>query len=67
MAFFEMLKHDMFEEIRIKVCDFLINDCDICPTFISSRCQEPCNDKEAEEAEAKATMDAFNAGGGRYQ
>lgn len=45
MWFFEMLKHEIFEEIRVKVCDFLINDCDICPTFISSRCQEPCNDR----------------------
>ena len=45
MGPFEKLKQEMFEEIRVKVCDFLINDCDICPTFISSRCQEPCNDR----------------------
>ena len=38
----------MFDEIKVKVCDFLINDCDICPKFISSRCQENCNDEEAE-------------------
>lgn len=49
MGLFEKLKQEMFEEIRVKVCDFLINDCDICPTFISSRCQEPCNYKETEE------------------
>ena len=45
VAMFEKLKQGMLEEIRVKVCDFLINDCDICPTFISSRCQEPCNDR----------------------
>lgn len=53
---FEMLKHGLFEEIRVKVCDFLINDCDICPTFISSRCQEPCNDKETGEVGINRTM-----------
>ena len=58
MAMFEKLKRGMLEEIRVKVCDFLIEDCDMCPKFLSSRCQENCNDKEAEEAEAKATMDA---------
>ena len=60
MEMFEKLKQGILDEITVKVCDFLINDCDICPKFISSRCQENCNDndKEAEEAEAKATMDA---------
>jgi hypothetical protein len=56
VAMFEKLKREMFEEIRVKVCDFLINDCDICPTFISSRCQEPCNDKETEEVDTNRTV-----------
>lgn len=61
MSFFEMLKHEMFEEIRVRICDSVLGDCDWCPAFISSRCPEPCNDrndKGAEETEAKATMDA---------
>ena len=51
MSFFEKLRQKIFEEIRVKVCDFLINDCDICPAFISSRCPESCNDKETEEVD----------------
>lgn len=56
MVMFEKLKQEMFEEIRFKVCDFLINDCDICPAFISSRCKESCNDKETEEVDTNGTV-----------
>lgn len=51
MAMFEKLKQGILDEITVKVCDFLINDCDICPKFISSRCKEPCNDRNDKETE----------------
>jgi len=44
MTIFEKLKQGMLEEIIVKVCDFLIKDCDTCPKFISSRCKESCNE-----------------------
>lgn len=44
VAMFEKLKQGMFEKIIVNVCDFLINDCDTCPKFISSRCKESCNE-----------------------
>lgn len=40
MAMFEKLKQGILDEITVKVCDFLIEDCDMCPKFISSRCKE---------------------------
>ena len=56
MGMFKKKKQEMFEEIRVKVCSFLINDCDICPAFISNRCQESCNDKETEEVDTNGTV-----------
>ena len=44
VAMFEKLKQGILDEVTVKVCDFLINDCDICPKFISSRCKESCNE-----------------------
>lgn len=40
MSFFEMLKHEMFEGIRVRICDFVLWDCDWCPAFISRRCDD---------------------------
>ena len=56
MSFFEMLKHEMFEGIRVRICDFILCDCDWCPAFISSRCPESCNDKETEEVDINGTV-----------
>jgi hypothetical protein len=56
VAMFEKLKQGMLEEIIVKACDFLINDCDVCPKFISSRCKESCNDKETEEVDTNGTV-----------
>ena len=56
MSFFEMLKHEMFEGIRVRICDFILWDCDWCPAFISSRCPESCNDKETEEVDIDGTV-----------
>jgi hypothetical protein len=44
MTIFEKLKQGILDEITVKVCDFLIEDCDMCPKFISSRCKESCNE-----------------------
>lgn len=56
MSFFKKLK----QEIIYKIC-YEVDDCDKCPAFLSNKCKA-----EEEEAEAKATKDAFNAGGGRF-
>ena len=56
VAMFEKLKQGMLEGIRVRICDFILWDCDWCPTFISSRCPENCNDKEAEEVDTNRTV-----------
>lgn len=40
MLLFEKLRQKMFEEIRVKVCDFILGDCDWCPVFISKHCDD---------------------------
>lgn len=51
MSFFEKLRQGIFEEIRGKICEFILWDCDWCPAFISSRCPELCNDRNDKETE----------------
>jgi len=56
MTNLEKLKQGIFEEIREKICHFILYDCDVYPAFISSRCPENCNDKEAEEVDTNRTV-----------
>ena len=56
VAMFKKLKQGMLEEIIVKVCDFLINDCDTCPKFISSRCKESCNEMRQRRLRTEAKI-----------
>ncbi len=55
-AMFEKLKQGMLEGIIVKVCDFLIKDCDTCPKFISSRCKESCNEMRLRRLRTEAKI-----------
>lgn len=56
VAMFKKLKQGMLEEIIVKACDFLINDCDTCPKFISSRCKESCNEMRQRRLRTEAKI-----------
>lgn len=47
---------NIVDEIIVKVCDFLINDCDTCPKFISSRCKESCNEMRLRRLRTEAKI-----------
>lgn len=56
VAMFEKLKQGILEKIIVNVCDFLINDCDTCPKFISSRCKESCNEMRLRRLRTEAKI-----------